>query len=124
VHDDRQPELARQTELTPEPVALRVARRKVVMVVEADFADRDDLALHGQRFEPGQIARASRQMRVHSDRRNDCSKAFGELELWTKLVARRISPGEDLEPKLLGDLIRQRLLRLRDTPWVGDGRRE
>ncbi len=55
VDHDRLPRLARQIQLSLEDLALHVARREIVMVVEPDLADGQDLGM------PRQLAQTARK---------------------------------------------------------------
>src|ERR1700681_803774 len=85
--DGRQSETAGKLELTREDIALDVARREIVMVVEADLADCDDTLYACERFEPPEIARSFCFVWMHADRGDDARVARRKIQ---RCPARRL----------------------------------
>ena len=80
--DQRQPGLARRGDMAAKAALLRLARRVVVVIIEAGFADRHDFGMPRAR---DQIGRAHVElfmgvMRVRADRAEHVGKALGDGE--------------------------------------------
>ena len=81
--DQRQAGLARRGDMGAEALLLRVARRVVVVIVEAGLADRDDLRMARARDQVGRASTSSSScgvMRMRADRAVDVGKALGDRQ--------------------------------------------
>lgn len=81
VHDDRFAALARERDESPEHHRLRLARRMVVVIVEPDFADRDDLGVVSEPLDLGEdgFVELRGVVRMNTHRAQHVGAAPGEL---------------------------------------------
>ena len=92
MNDERQPGLARCRDVGAKAALLRVARAIVVVIVEARFAQRDDLRMPCVRHEIGcgDLEFLVGVVRMRADRAIDVGKAFGDSQhIGEPMYARR-----------------------------------
>ncbi len=80
--DERQAGLARRRDMRAKAALLRLARRVVVVVIEAGFAERHDFRVPRQRDEIGRrhVELFMGVMRMRADRAKHVGKALGDRE--------------------------------------------